>query len=434
MPDPLTARRDPNITGALLLQALLVFVLALVARLLFLAWRGPGISPDTSEYLTLAHNLVAHHSFSLQAAAPFIPSIRRSPAYPGLLAALELIGIFSPAWIIGVQAAFDSAVAMMILFVTRQVAPLRWALVAAIFYAVHPGAIYTTTTILSEPFFTFVLAGAVALLIFGLKTDRLFASIGGGLFMGAAILSRPIVLLLPFVMLGLLVFIRRFPRQSQHAIAFLIVSAIVVLPWSVRTSKVSGQVVLVQGNSALNYWAPTVLFLDQRDEHAIWSYEAKILKEHLPDASYSPQKALEADRFLRRDAVANVRANPRGYLISRVRTYPYLFLSSFDNFSGFNKSFGALSAEHDFTRIAAKGLLLLIFSALPLLSALFGFFFGRGNLFVVMISSVWLYMLAVHLPLWIEYRFWIPVVPFLIATAAVGGDQVLRRIKARAQH
>jgi 4-amino-4-deoxy-L-arabinose transferase-like glycosyltransferase len=434
MPEQLIARRDPNITGSLLFQALLVFLLALVARLLFQAWRGPGLSPDTSEYLTLAHNLVAHHSFSLQASAPFIPSIRRPPAYPGLLAVLELIGSFSPGWIIGVQAAFDSAVAMMILFVTRQVAPLRWALVAAIFYTVHPGAIYATTTILSEPFFTFVLTCAVALLIFGLKKDRLFASIGGGLFMGGAILCRPIVLLLPFVLLGLLIFIRSRARQPQHAIAFLIMSAMVVLPWSVRTSKVSGQLVLVQGYGANNYWAPTVLFLDQRDEHAIWSYEAEILKEQMPDASYSPQKALQADRFLMHEALANIRANPRGYLISRLRAYPYLFFSSFDNFSGFNKSFGVLWAEHDFTRIAAKGLLLLLFSALPLLLALFGFCFGRRNLFVVIISSVWLYMLAVHLPLWIEYRFWVPVVPFLVATAAVGGDQVLTRIKARAQH
>src|SRR6266545_4496712 len=114
MLEQLIARRYPDITGSVLFHALLVFVLALVARLLFLAWHGPSMSPDTGEYLTLAHNLVSHHSFSLQLTAPFVPSIRRSPAYPGLLAVLELIGIFSPGWIVGVQAAFDSAVAMTI--------------------------------------------------------------------------------------------------------------------------------------------------------------------------------------------------------------------------------------------------------------------------------------------------------------------------------
>jgi 4-amino-4-deoxy-L-arabinose transferase-like glycosyltransferase len=431
MSDQLMAHRDPDIRGALLLKALLVFVLALVARLLFLAWRGPSISPDTSEYLTLAHNLVAHHSFSLQTTAPFIPSIRRPPAYPGMLAALEWIGLFSPGWIVAVQAVVDSAVAIIILFLTRLVAPLRWAMLAAIFYALHPGAIFTTTTILSESLFTFVLACALALFIFGLKRDRLLLSIGGGLFMGSAILCRPIVLFLPFVLFGLLVLIRSFPRQPRHAIAFLIASAIVVFPWSVRTSEVSGQLVLVQGHSAINYWAPTVLFLDQRDEHAIWSYEEEILKRQFPDESYSPQKALETDSFLRREALANIHANPRGYLISRVHAYPHLFLSSFDDFSGFNNSFGALWAQRDFARITTKGLLLLVFSAAPLVMALFGLGFGRRNLFVVLVSSAWLYMLAVHLPLWIEHRFWVPIIPLLVVTAAVGGHQLLARIKTR---
>jgi hypothetical protein len=29
-------------------------------------------------------------------------------------------------------------------------------------------------------------------------------------------------------------------------------------------------------------------------------------------------------------------------------------------------------------------------------------------------------MLVIHLPLWIEYRFWVPVVPFLIISAMFG--------------
>jgi hypothetical protein len=30
---------------------------------------------------------------------------------------------------------------------------------------------------------------------------------------------------------------------------------------------------------------------------------------------------------------------------------------------------------------------------------------------------------AVHLPLWIEYRFWLPLLPMLLVTAAMAGCQ-----------
>lgn len=41
-----------------------VFLVALVVRSGFLLWRGPGIYPDTFDYLTLARNTVNHGIYS----------------------------------------------------------------------------------------------------------------------------------------------------------------------------------------------------------------------------------------------------------------------------------------------------------------------------------------------------------------------------------
>ena len=41
-----------------------VFMLGFVVRILFLAWRGPEMPFDSSEYLTLAHNILNHGAFS----------------------------------------------------------------------------------------------------------------------------------------------------------------------------------------------------------------------------------------------------------------------------------------------------------------------------------------------------------------------------------
>jgi hypothetical protein len=35
--------------------------------------------------------------------------------------------------------------------------------------------------------------------------------------------------------------------------------------------------------------------------------------------------------------------------------------------------------------------------------------------------------LLVHLPMWIEYRYWLPVLPYELALDAVGIDLALRR-------
>jgi len=399
--------------------ALLVFALAFFARMTFYAVHGASTSPDSNEYLTLAHNLVAHHAFSLEASAPYVPSIRRSPAYPFALAVLEWMGLSAPAWIIALQSALDAAVAVIVLLLGQLVLPLRWAMAGAVFYAVHPGAIYTTTTILSEPLFTFLLSVAVALLIFGLKSSRVAVPIVAGVAMGAAILCRPVVLPLPFVIFALLLFIRR-DAYRRNAFLFIAATVVTVAPWSIRTSAVSGHLVLVQAHSAVNYWAPTVLFLDQRNESAIWKYEEKLLQENLPPGNYTPEKAIASDRILQREALENIRANPIGYFKSRARSYPYLFLSSFDNFSGVNNSFGTLWTQRAFVKLAAKVSLLLVFSALPMLFGVVGFGLGQRQLVLALIGFVWLYMLVMHLPLWIEYRFWVPVVPFLIVSAMFG--------------
>ena len=410
--------------------ALLIFALAFFARMTFYAARGATMAPDSNEYLTLGHNLAAHHAFSLEASAPYVPSIRRSPAYPFLLAVIERIGLSAPVWIIALQSALDAAVTVIVLLLGQLVLPFRWALAGAVFYALHPGAIYTTTTILSEPLFTFLLSLAMALLIFGLKSSRLLLTLVAGVAMGAAILCRPVVFPLPFGILALLLF-RRDHAHRSNAFLFLIATLVTVAPWSIRTSSVSGQLVLVQAHSAVNYWAPTVLWLDQRNESAIWKYEEALLQENLPTGNYTPQKSIDSDRILQREAIANIRANPVGYFKSRARSYPYLFLSSFDNFSGVNNSFGTLWAQRALLQLAVKVLLLLFFSALPFLFAAIGFLLGRRQLVLALNSFVWLYMLVIHVPLWIEYRFWVPVVPFLTVGAMFGLHRTLAAFAQR---
>jgi hypothetical protein len=45
------------------------------------------------------------------------------------------------------------------------------------------------------------------------------------------------------------------------------------------------------------------------------------------------------------------------------------------------------------------------------------------------VATVWLYILVANLPLWVEYRFWIPAVPFVFISAAQGAHFLARKFQ-----
>lgn len=407
-----------------------VFMLGFVVRILFLAWRGPDMSFDSSEYLTLAHNILNHGAFSLELAAPFTPSIRRAPLYPAFLAMLSWLRLLSPSFIVIVQAVLDAAVAAMIVVIARVVLPLKWAMAAAVAYAIHPGAIYTASTVLSEPLFTFLQCGSLLLLVLALKTNRLLLSVCSGVLMGLAVLCRPIALLLPFILCGILLLSGQTDRRRWHALVLMGLTILVVAPWSLRCSYVSGHLVVVQGSGAVNFWAPSLWSLDQKDQQKIWAVQPETAKSRKVDRPYTAADAVEDDHLLFQEALRNIRANPLKYAQSRARAFPYLFISSFDSFSGVNKSFAELRAEHDVVRLGLKIFLLIGFSLAPMLLAALGVWGARRNLPATLCASIWISTLLIHLPLWIEYRFWVPVLPFLLVCAAMGARIIGRRFRS----
>jgi hypothetical protein len=134
-----------------------------------------------------------------------------------------------------------------------------------------------------------------------------------------------------------------------------------------------------------------------------------------PDAQRVP-----VHRLLFREGVRNIRANPLGYIAARARIYPYFFLTSYDSFTGINRSLGTLLAERDLLRLGVKLCLLLVFSLIPFILGIVAFGQFRTNLAAALAASVWVYMWFVYLPLWIEPRYWLPAMPFLLVSAVLG--------------
>lgn len=419
-----------------------VFAVALSLRIGFLIGHGPGLGGDTEDYLRLTNNLTTTGIYGFDSPLSFtvsmkasIPTIRRPPTYPFFLA---LIGGWSepnPLIVIIVQVFLDSAIAVFIFVLARVLVDLRLALVTALLYALNPGAVVISNRLMSESLFTFLLFSSIALISIGLAKERMIITGIGGLVLGCAILCRAIALPLPFLLAASFFFIPRLTTRMRQGALLVFCAALIVVPWSIRCSRVAGSIVLVQGLSAIQFYIPSRSDVSQQRHAELYGEvfgpsTTDPYGRRLREAT-TPADVVEADRVGFKQTIENIKANPKRYIRSRMKSFPYLFLTSFDTFTGINRSFGVLLKNRDLFRLSIKVLLMMSFSVIPFLFALLGLSEIRRHPIIMLCAIVWTYNWFVHIPMWIEYRFWHPVVPCLLICSAVGMKRLITRVSRR---
>jgi hypothetical protein len=412
---------ESSLPGGTLRAAGVVFFVALFARGTFLAAEGVKYNHDSYALQTIARNVATRGAYSVSEGPLFPPTIRRAPLYPAFLALLGATDQATATRAAVAQIALDALTAALLVLFAGTVVPLPWAVAVGIAYALHPGEIDATRRVLSETLFTTVLMGSVVAVAFGTLRGRVALTAAGGFALGVAILTRPIAM--PFLaIIPLTVALAGRPaRFARHVAAFVGAAALVVAPWSLRSSLVAQSLVLVQGHSTVNLYVPTRYDWSQENQELLWS---RLVTEdewgRMMAAVSTPREDVEVDRIGLRYAIANVRADPAAYLASRVKAYPHLLVSSFDKFTQIHASFGSLLADGRVGLLAVKAGLLVVFSILPLAAAVLGLRASLRSRSGALAASVWVFTALVHVPLWIEYRFWLPAVPFVLVSGAVG--------------
>ena len=421
------------------LVAAIVFLLALSVRLAFLKWHGVLLTPDSKDYLTLAHNLIFNGVFSLDTASPFKPTIRWPPLYPAFIGALSWTGGSSMV-IAGAQAVIDSATAVILMLMLRACVSLRCAALGSLAYAIHPGAVVSVHTVLTETLFTFLLVLSIYTLSQGFEKNKKWKTALSGLILGLSILCRPIALMLPVVLLIPMLMFPPRRRAVKHWVLMLVIAFLIVAPWSIRSSIVAGRLVTVQDSAvlAILFYVATRFDWDQKDQAKLWPAVGEETKRMVSAAvtnhesgSNSPQRI---DQMLIREGIKNIRANPGKYLASRAKSFPYLVITSYDSATGINQSFGTALAQRDFLKLGIKVLLLILFSLIPLGLGVLGLAASRRNLVAALGATVWLYALIFYIPLWVEPRYWTPFVPFLLVSSALGASSLWHRFHKGSQN
>ncbi len=249
-------------------------IVGLAARLAFgvLYWVDKPLTHDEREYLELARNLAAGHGLRYDALPPQpvdeLPLQRfdRAPGYPVFLAAVTSFGTAdessrsTPTAIKLAQAVVGAIGVIVIgLLAARAGNPAAGAL-AAIGAALYPPLVWICAYALSEALYS-VLALACALLLFHaldgtmLRNPRQqrFPSITlalGGALAGIASLVRPVgVLFVALCVLWLL-----FRRAPMHAAVFALGAAIVIAPWTQRSSERAQRFVLIATEGGVTFW------------------------------------------------------------------------------------------------------------------------------------------------------------------------------------
>lgn len=385
-----------------------IFILAFVVRSCYAAWAS-WWGGDSPVYLAIARNIAFHHSFSL---ATGVPTASRPPLYPFLIAVFWWTDKAPITAVILVQIIFGATTVILVYLIAKDHFSHRVALIAALVATLSPMTVHYTAVILTETVFTLLFA--LGAFLWGRNHG-----VAAGLAFGLAALTRPIVI--PF--LACLAFLTLLPpwRRNRRLYLLIFVSAMgVASVWIMRSAVVFRKFVLVQSTGyGLNLFVGTIEPPLYRDD--IWIRVHQEVASNEEDA----QDEAERDRQFMLQAVERIKNDPAQYVGARLKQYPRLFLDSGDYLLGSsNVSFNeALKERRVLVLLIKVG---FIFGNLAIfLLAIYGICSERRRL--VSLSHIILFpvfLSLVHLPMWIESRYSLAMMP-LVQILAVRGLEVL---------
>ena len=391
---------------------LILTIVALCIRLVWVRW-GTWETPDGAEYLQLARNLARYGTFGVDG---MVPTCFRAPLYPALISLLWTVSRAPVSNVLLLQAVLGAATAGM----TYQIAHDRWnrsvALTAGVLFAVAPMSSRYVATVLTETLFTFLVT--LGVLCWGRGRH-----IATGVAFGLAALTRPA--LLPFILL-LCPMALVSSLRSRLGIHRIVLSALAVLSfWTVRNAVLFSRLVPVaEGGWGLSLFLGTIPihlganpFVQVDPE---WSALDKAIGKDGPSAD-----SMVKERAAMRLGLERIRHSPLQWIEARATQYPRLFIDTGEYL---------LPADGQAAWKAGRPLVIVTKTGFALgnlavvLFALLGLYAARWRL--LSIAHIWLfpvYLTAVYVPMWIESRYGLPMMPMMFVLAAAVAAAIAQR-------
>jgi 4-amino-4-deoxy-L-arabinose transferase-like glycosyltransferase len=397
-----------------------IFIVAFIVRFSYV-WLDRWWGGDSAAYLAIAKNIAFYHSFS---GTTGIPTASRPPLYPLLIAAFWWTDSAPIIAVELVQVICGAATVVLIYLIAKDRFSHRVALLAALAATFAPMTVHYVAVILTETVFTFLIT--LGFFFWGRNHG-----VAAGLAFGLAALTRSTVI--PF--LGCLVLLAFLPRWQHNRRLYLLIfvsATAVASVWIMRNAVVFRKFILVQSlGYGVNLFAGTIETQMYGDD--VWT---KVIKQLGSDNDNSQDEPYVDRKFMWR-AVTRIETDLPQYLRVRLKQYPRLFLDSGDYLLG--------SSNIKFDEALQKRRALVVITKISFILgnvaifvlALYAIFLERKR--VVSLSHIILFpvfLSLIHLPLWIESRYSLPMMPLTLILAARGTEglwnsQRLGRIMTR---
>ena len=226
---------------------------------------GRGLMADEFQYLSIAQCVLTGAGYSL---APGQPTAIRVPGYPLFVATLFrvfgsslTVALLGNAFLIALLPALTFAIA-------KPAFGCKAAALAAFFCALDPGLYYFgLTEAMSEPLFTVLFCAAIAMwqraqptysregetadpAVAGRVATQprdwpeahgILTALAAGVLFGAASLTRPGFLALPFLIVLMEFMVRRRNLSFKKALVFCLTFVLMLFPWGLRNRSVMGK-------------------------------------------------------------------------------------------------------------------------------------------------------------------------------------------------
>lgn len=257
---------------------------------------------DEVTYDLLAQNLVGGYGYCF---VPGHPSLLRAPLYPLLLAGVYALFGHSYIVVVSVQAIVGGLSAFLMVMLGRRLfKEMASPIVAACFFACHPLLIFATGLLYSETIYLFLLLLFTYSCLMVAESQRRKAwAVIGGVLLGASVLMKPNLMLLPLALFFWLWFTLQDFRQATLLGGLIALATVaVILPWALRNYRMSESFVPVSANLGLNLW---------QGNHPEANGAAYPLKQVDPLEGYTE---VERDQIYRQWAWQQIRSDPKRFV------------------------------------------------------------------------------------------------------------------------
>ena len=420
-----------------------IFVVALSIRLIpthqEIVRDGFGQFGDTYLYLAIAHNLYKGNGFSgtleeskNAPAKEYKPTATRGPGYPFFIFCVyKLLGnekdMISPlTWhliwdkVRIVQFVMDSSLCFVVYAMGCAFFPKSFwpAIMSAVLYCFSVYNIYYAKALLSESLLTFLITISLGSVIMGITHSQKRWWIGAGTGFGLAILTRPeYILFVPVLAVYIFIVYRKTISKAIIASLCLVMSAfLVIVPWSIRNYICFKDFIIVStGGVGINLFTGT---FESNDNWKGWgnypdsiyknAEEKKLIQKLGSDYKHyyynGNIKIKGVDLSFSKIALARIKQDPIKIIDLWIQKIPRLWYQNYIQMYVLKEPSG-------------------YFFDFYFIFALVGFFYDSGKrekTIMMPVVLLFLYLNCIFLPLHVEPRYGVSVMPGLICLTGVG--------------